>query len=77
MLRIKLTRLGKSGESHFRIVVAEQRSKRDGKFIAQLGYYSPQSEPAIIKVNTKLLQTWLDKGAQLTPTLKLLLKKHA
>ncbi|MBU2051910.1 MAG: 30S ribosomal protein S16 [Patescibacteria group bacterium] len=77
MLKIKLTRLGKSGVSHFRIVVAEQRSKRDGKFIAQLGYYSPQTEPATVKINTKLLQTWLDKGAQLTPTLKLLLKKHA
>jgi len=54
--------------------VAEQRSKRDGKFIAELGYYSPQTQPATVKVNQKLLAEWLKKGAQPTPTLKLLLK---
>ncbi|OIN89547.1 30S ribosomal protein S16 [Candidatus Beckwithbacteria bacterium CG22_combo_CG10-13_8_21_14_all_01_47_9] len=74
MLRIKLQRIGKSGESHYRIVVAERRSKRDGKFVAQLGFYSPQTQPATIKVNQKLLAEWLAKGAQPTPTLKLLLK---
>ena len=77
MLKIKLTRLGKSGESHYRIVVAEQRSKRDGKFIDELGYYSPQTEPATVKVDQPKLKKWLSLGAQLTPTLKLLLKPHA
>lgn len=75
MLKIKLTRIGKKGESHYRIVVAERRSKRDGKFIDMLGYYSPQSEPATIKVDRAKLQIWLNQGAQMTPTLKLLLKK--
>lgn len=75
MLKIKLTRIGKKGESHYRIVVAERRSKRDGKFIDVLGYYSPQSEPATIKVDRAKLQIWLNQGAQMTPTLKLLLKK--
>ena len=74
MLKIKLQRIGKSGESHYRIVVAERRSKRDGKFVAQLGFYSPQTQPATIKVDQKLLAEWLSKGAQPTPTLKLLLK---
>ncbi len=75
MLKIKLTRIGKKGESHYRIVVAERRSKRDGKFIDVLGYYSPQSEPAAIKIDRSKLQIWLNQGAQMTPTLKLLLKK--
>ena len=76
MLKIKLTRIGKKGESHYRIVVAERRSKRDGKFVASLGYYSPQTQPATVKVNQKAIDDWLKKGAQLTPTLKLLLKKN-
>ena len=76
MLKIKLQRIGKSGESHYRIVVAERRSKRDGKFIASLGFYSPQSHPATLKVDQKLLEQWLKKGAQPTPTLKLLLKTN-
>ena len=75
MLKIKLTRIGKRGESHYRIVVAERRSKRDGKFIDVLGYYSPQTEPATIKVDRAKLQAWLNQGAQMTPTLRLLLKK--
>ena len=74
MLKIKLQRIGKSGASHYRIVVAERRSKRDGKFVAALGFYSPQTQPATIKVDQKLLAEWLSKGAQPTPTLKLLLK---
>ncbi len=76
MLKIKLQRIGKSGESHYRIVVAERRSKRDGKFVAQLGFYSPQTQPATVKVDQKLLTEWLKKGAQPTPTLKLLLKQN-
>ncbi len=76
MLKIKLTRIGKTGESHYRIVVAERRSKRDGKFIDELGYYSPQTEPATIKVDRQKLQAWLKKGAQPTQTLKLLLKNN-
>lgn len=76
MLKIKLQRIGKSGESHYRIVVAERRSKRDGKFIASLGFYSPQSNPAGLKVDQKQLNHWLNQGAQPTPTLKLLLKTN-
>ena len=76
MLKIKLTRIGKRGESHYRIVVAERRSKAGSKFIDELGYYSPQTEPATIKVDQQKLQTWLKKGAQPTPTLQLLLKKN-
>jgi small subunit ribosomal protein S16 len=74
MLKIKLSRFGKKGESHYRIVVAEKRSKRDGRFVALLGYYSPQTDPATVKVDRKLLDYWLSKGAQLTPTLRSLIK---
>jgi small subunit ribosomal protein S16 len=76
MLKIKLTRIGKRGESHYRIIVAERRSKRDGRFVASLGYYSPQTNPATVKVDRKLVEYWVSKGAQMTPTIKNLLKTN-
>jgi small subunit ribosomal protein S16 len=75
MLKIKLSRSGKKGESHYRIVVAERRSKRDGRFVDALGYYSPQTDPATVKIDRERLNYWLSKGAQLTPTLDRLLAK--
>ncbi len=76
MLKIKLTRTGKKGASHYRIIVAEKRSKRDGRFVAELGYYSPLTDPATVKIDRKQLDYWLSKGAQPTPTLKNLLNKN-
>lgn len=76
MLKIKLRRSGKNKQSHFTIVVSERRSKAGGKFVDELGYYSPQTDPATIKVDQKKLAAWIAKGAQLTPTLKLLLTPH-
>lgn len=76
MLKIKLSRVGKKGASHYRIVVAERRSKRDGQFVAQLGIYSPQTNPAVIKLNRPALEAWLNKGARLTPTVARLIAKQ-
>lgn len=76
MIKIRLSRLGKKGYSHYRIVVAERRSVRDGKFIDNLGFYSPMTEPILIKLDRKKLQYWLDKGAQPTNTVKMLIKKN-
>lgn len=76
MIKIKLSRLGKKGFSHYRIVVAERRSARDGKFIDNLGYYSPMTEPNLIKLDRKKLEYWLKKGAQPTDTVKMLIKKN-
>lgn len=66
MLRIRLTRTGKRNQPHYRIIVTEKRSKRDGDFLENLGYYIPYSNPAKVKLDTQAYQKWIDKGAQPT-----------
>ncbi len=68
MLKIKLARFGKKGQPHYRIVVTEARSKRDGKYSALLGHYAPTMNPKILDLNIAEYQAWLTKGAQPTPT---------
>jgi len=70
MLKIRLTRLGKKKQPHYRFVVTEARSKRDSKFVATLGYYSPSSTPAQIKLDTKAYASWIEKGAQPSTTVR-------
>ena len=67
--------MGRSGQSYFRIVVADQRSPRDGRFVATIGHYNPRTNPAEIKVNAEQAQAWLAKGATPTDTVRSLLKK--
>lgn len=74
MLKIKLSRTGKKGFSSYKIIVAEAKSKRDGRFLEHLGYYNPNTKPITIKINKKRLNHWLSEGAQLTNTLRRLLK---
>jgi small subunit ribosomal protein S16 len=73
--RIRLRRMGRRGQSYFRIVVADQKSPRDGRFVATIGHYNPRTNPAEIKVNTDQAQAWLAKGAKPTDTVRSLLKK--
>ena len=75
MLKIRLTRVGKRGQPAYRIVVAPQRSRRDGKYVALLGSYNPLTHPATIKLDQAAYQDWLKKGAQPTPTVRALAKK--
>ena len=75
MLRIRLRRMGRRGQSYFRIVVADQKAPRDGRFVATIGHYNPRTDPAEIKVNTDQAQAWLAKGAKPTDTVRSLLKK--
>lgn len=75
MLKIKLTRLGKKHQPSYRIVVAEARSKRNGKYIESLGFYNPLTKPKTIKIDKKKYQEWLTKGAQPTETVRRLVKK--
>jgi len=77
MLKIKLTRLGKKGMPYYRIIVAEARSKRDGKYIDLLGTYNPMVEPKKIELDTKKYQDWVTKGAIPTQTVKSLYNKVA
>ena len=73
--RIRLRRMGRRGQSYFRIVVADQKAPRDGRFVATIGHYNPRTDPAEIKVNTDQAQAWLAKGAKPTDTVRSLLKK--
>lgn len=73
--RIRLRREGRKGQSHFRIVVADSKSPRDGRFVATIGNYNPRANPAVIVVNAEQARAWLDKGAMPTDTVRSLLKK--
>ena len=73
--RIRLRREGRKGQSCFRIVVADSRAPRDGRFVALLGHYNPRTNPADIKVDAERARAWLEKGALPTDTVRSLLKK--
>lgn len=75
MLKIRLKRLGAKKAPFYRIVVADSRTARDGKSIAEIGYYDPTKEPVVINVNADMAKEWLSKGAQPSDTVKGLLKK--
>lgn len=75
MVKIKLFPIGKKNQRKFRIVVAPDRSKSNGKYIENLGFYDPLSDPATIVINKPRYQDWLMKGAQPTQTVRLLEKK--
>jgi len=75
MVKIRLRRMGKKKTPFYRIVVADSRYPRDGRFIEELGYYDPMKEPVDIKVDADKAKDWLAKGAQPTETVKSLLKK--
>src|SRR5213596_1849469 len=73
--RIRLRRVGRKGQSYFRIIVADSRSPRDGRFVVTLGHYNPRTNPADIQVDAEQARIWLDKGALPTDTVRSLLKK--
>jgi len=70
-----LRRVGRKREALYRIVVADQRSPRDGRFVTTLGHYQPRAKPAVIKVDVERARGWLAKGAVPTDTVRSLLKK--
>ena len=74
-VRIRLQRKGARHMAFFRIVAADSRSPRDGRFIEQLGYYDPLKEPPDVKVDTDKVIGWLSKGAQPSETVKALLSR--
>ncbi|MBO4283786.1 MAG: 30S ribosomal protein S16 [Clostridia bacterium] len=77
MVRIRLRRTGSKKNASYRIVVADERSPRDGRFIEELGYYNPLSDPIELKVDVERANEWIKKGAQPTETVRSLLKKAA
>ncbi|MCX8093096.1 MAG: 30S ribosomal protein S16 [Candidatus Goldbacteria bacterium] len=75
-LVIRLKRMGKIKAPFYRIVVAdERRASKGGKYIAELGYYSPIKNPPDIKVNTEKVSEWIKKGAKISETVKSIIKK--
>ncbi|MGI6188659.1 MAG: 30S ribosomal protein S16 [Clostridiales bacterium] len=74
-VKIRLKRMGAKKAPHYRVVVADSRSPRDGRFIEEIGYYNPVAKPEEIKIDVEKAKDWLSKGAQPTDTARVLLKK--
>lgn len=74
-VKIRLRRMGAKKAPFYRIIVADSRSPRDGRFIEEVGYYNPMTNPAEIKVDAEKAQKWLESGAQPTETVKSILTK--
>ena len=74
-VKIRLTRMGKKKAPFYRIVVADERTRRDGTPIEEIGFYDPMTEPANIKIDAEKANKWLANGAQPTDTVRALLKK--
>ena len=75
MVKIRLARHGAKKRPFYRIVAADSRSPRDGRFIEQLGFYDPTKEPAVVQLKTDKLKKWLQNGAQPTDTVARLIHK--
>ena len=73
-VRLRLTRVGNSKNPIWRVVVADQRSPRDGRFIEVVGHYNAQTNPSTITLDAERIQHWLSKGAQPTDQVRKLLK---
>jgi len=73
-VKIRLTRKGRKKLPCYRVVVADSRMPRDGRFIDQIGFYDPKEEPSIVEIDAEKAKAWLDKGAQPTNTVKKLLQ---
>jgi small subunit ribosomal protein S16 len=76
-VRVRLTRVGSKKNPIWRVVVSDQRSPRDGRFIETIGHYNPQTDPSTIVIDTERFQHWVSRGAQPTNTVKQLVKAHA
>ena len=74
-VKIRLRRMGAKKAPFYRVVVADSRYPRYGRFIEEIGYYNPMREPAEIKIDAEKAQKWIANGAQPTDTVKVLLKK--
>ena len=75
MVKIRLKRIGAKKAPIYRVVVADSRYPRNGRFIEEIGFYNPITEPAELSIDADKAKKWLGNGAQPTPTTKALLKK--
>jgi len=75
MLSIRLRRTGTTKRPYYRVVVADSRAWRDGRFLEVLGHYDPRRNPAVVKIDTERAQYWIGKGARPSDTVRSLLKR--
>ncbi|MBE6812087.1 MAG: 30S ribosomal protein S16 [Clostridia bacterium] len=75
-VKIRLRRMGAKKAPFYRVVVADSRYPRDGRFIEEIGYYNPMTEPSTVKIDADKAKQWIANGAQPTDTVKSLLKKN-
>jgi small subunit ribosomal protein S16 len=75
-VKIRLRRMGAKKAPFYRIVVADSRFPRDGRFIEEIGYYDPTKEPTVVKIDGEKAKAWIANGAQPTDTVRVLLKKN-
>ena len=73
-VKMRLKRMGQKKAPFYRVIVADSRSPRDGRFIEEVGYYDPTKDPSVIKIDEELSKKWLSQGAQPTDTVAKLLK---
>ena len=75
MLSIKLRRTGSTKRPYYRVVVADSRAWRDGRFVEVLGHYDPRRSPAVVKIDAERAEYWIGKGARPSDTVRSMLKK--
>jgi small subunit ribosomal protein S16 len=75
MLSIRLRRTGTTKRPYYRVVVADSRSWRDGRFVEILGHYDPRKDPAVVNIDAERANYWIGKGAQASDTVRSLLKR--
>ena len=75
MLSIRLRRTGTTKRPYYRVVVADSRAWRDGRFVEVLGHYDPRRNPAVVKIDSERAQYWIGKGARPSETVRSLLKR--
>ncbi|HLA78431.1 MAG TPA: 30S ribosomal protein S16 [Vicinamibacteria bacterium] len=77
MLSIRLRRAGTTKKPHYRVVVADSRCWRDGRFVEVVGHYDPRKSPAVVKIDAERARHWISKGAKPSETVASLLKRTA
>ncbi|MBR4933483.1 MAG: 30S ribosomal protein S16 [Clostridia bacterium] len=77
MVKIRLRRMGAKKAPFYRVVVADSRYPRDGRFIEEVGTYNPMTEPATVKLNKEAIDKWIANGAQPTDTVKALIENYS
>ena len=75
-VKIRLKRMGAKKAPFYRVVVADSRYPRDGRFIEEIGYYNPLTDPITVQIDSDKAKKWIENGTQPTETVKTLLKKN-